>query len=57
MKVEAGVYDKEAEQSSTKDNEGEAVRMDLKGVAREEITTFNVREHTSVKIGGTKRNS
>ena len=57
VKVEASMYDKDAKQSTRKDNGGQAVRVDSKGVPREVITTSKVMEDTSLKIGGTKVNS
>ena len=50
VKVETSMYNKEAEQSTTKDDEGQAVWVDSKGVPWEVITTSKVKEDTSVKI-------
>ena len=55
VKVEASVYGKEAEPSTTKDNEGQVVQVDSKDVPREVITTSKVREDTSVKIREAQR--
>ena len=57
VKVEADVYDKEVEQSTTKDDEGHVGRVDFKGVPREEISTSNKKEDTSARVVGNVVNS
>ena len=48
-KVIVGVHDKDAEQSTTKDDDGQAGQEDLKGVPWDEISTSN-NEETNIKI-------
>mgnify|MGYP000353112311 CR=1 FL=1 len=55
--TKAYVHNKEAEESMTMDNDGQASQENLKGVRRKVIMSSNMREDTSMKIKGMMVNS
>ena len=54
--TKADVHNKEAKESVTMDNDGQASQEDLKGVPRKVIMSSSIRENSSMKIKGTMVN-
>ena len=51
------MLNKEAQESATMENDGQASQEDLKGVPQEVITSSNMREDTNMEIKGMMVNS